>query len=240
MLSTLICAHNDYHTFLTAGVVLAIKDVWFVGDQFINDTFHAFPTMYNESKLAKTRKPYLYEYYNVKHFSTNPLSMVRNILAHLVNALIKALNDNDKIPRLIIVVPDSDIICSINVFDLGTKRILEESLKWIMTNMTRAVEAKKENLTDVKHRAVTPGEPKYVWVKMLDRPNGFDRLLAAKNIFNDTPEALLATRKYHYIIDANHRMAHPHNFTLENKLNADGRIALWNEIDNQLKNFDYQ
>ena len=129
MLSTHTCKPNTCHNLLAAGVVMAIKDTWFVGDQFINDTFHAFPAMYNESKLAKTRKPYLYDYYNVKCFSTNLLSTVRNILAHLVNALIKALNNNDKIPRFIIVVPDSDIICSINVFDLGTKRILEEALK---------------------------------------------------------------------------------------------------------------
>ena len=109
-----------------------------------------------------------------------------------------------------------------------------------MTNMFRAVEAKKQNLTDVKHGAVAPSEPKYVWVKMLDCPNGFDRLLAAKNIFNNTLESLLVTRKYHYIIDINHRMVQPRNFTLENKLNADGRNTLWNEIDSQLKNFDYQ
>ena len=66
-------------------------------------------------------------------------------MARLVNALIKALNNKDLkvLPRMIVIIPDEDLIKSINYFELGISNILESAIKWVVTNMQRAIKAKK-------------------------------------------------------------------------------------------------
>ena len=91
-------------------------------------------------------------------------------MARLVNASVKALNDNMKIPRMIVIVPDHDIINSINFFEFGIKHILHISIRWIINNMQRVLEAKIENLMNIKPGAVDD-KPKVIWVKMLQKPS---------------------------------------------------------------------
>ena len=222
------------------GNIKAIKDIWFVGDDFINQTYHSLPAMANEAKIMKKKRPYVYNYFNVKCFSTSLLSETKNIMACLVNSLIKALNDAEFLPRIIIVVADGDIIKQVNYFGFGVDFVLGPIINWIVNNMERAIDCRKTDLANRLPGAVIFGEPKVIWVKMMDKPNGYDRGLALHHKFNKLLENILYSKRNHYIMDVNQKLQEPAFFTLENKLNADGRLHFWLEVDEQLKKFDQQ
>ena len=89
---------------LTISIILfvdeveAFKDAWMIGDAFINNIWHMFPAMYEEAIVANSEKPYLFESYNVECFSYDQESetTTRNVLARIVNAFIKALNNKKR------------------------------------------------------------------------------------------------------------------------------------------------
>ena len=65
-----------------------------MGDIFINEIFYALPEANkNKYKLDKVQL-YLYDYYNVQCFASNPLTKPKESPARLVNSLIHASNDN--------------------------------------------------------------------------------------------------------------------------------------------------
>ena len=78
----------------------------FIGDVFIHDIYHALQQMNTTAKVSKNTAVYIYDMYNVRCFTANPLSEVKNVAARLVNALIKAVNDAEKLLKSIIVIPD--------------------------------------------------------------------------------------------------------------------------------------
>ena len=183
--------------------------------------------MDQQAKLLKKRRPYLFEYYNVRCYSSNPLSEVRSGMARLVNALIKVLNNKDLkvLPRMIVIIPDEDLIKSINYFEFGISKILESAIKWVVTNMQRAIEAKKQNMLQIRLGAVESTKPKFVWVKMLSHPNGYSHITALRSKFNTILENILAGVCSQHILDVNYKLNFPQNYTLANMMNQDGRVT---------------
>ena len=82
---------------------------------------------------------------------------------------------------------------------------------------------------------MSQGELKIIWAKMLDKPNWFNRDLTLR-IHNNLLDELLLDKRHHYILDVD--IFDPALFTLENQLNANGKIRMWSEINEQIKPFD--
>ena len=212
----------------------AFKDAWIIGDEFINDTYHMFPAMYEEAVIAKSRCPYLFNEYNVRCCSTKPESNQKNILVQIVKAFIKALNEKHamtKLPRMVLIIPNHDIIRYIDCFDFGLKQIIKKAIHWIANNLTRAREKKYNELALARSGAVVPNEPKFIWLKMMDQPNGFYQTLAARELYNKVLQEVLVEKNNHFIFDVTRAMNKPCNFTPSNEVNYDGKICYWLEID---------
>ena len=139
--------HHLYfnHNFLFSftGEVKALTDVWFIGDDFVNEHFHILPEMKNKAAISKSEIPYLYQQYNVKCFASNLLSQLKDILTRLVNALVKALNDHQVLPRFVIVIPDDDIVHHALKYDVGVSMPVGAAINWLANQMIRAVACKK-------------------------------------------------------------------------------------------------
>ena len=73
--------------------VSAFHNVWIIGDIFVNDNFHVFPTIATRAQKNNKRKPYLYDNYNVKCYTTNSQSQTTQVPARIVNSVIKVLKD---------------------------------------------------------------------------------------------------------------------------------------------------
>ena len=153
------------------GDALAINDLWIVGDVFVNKNYYMLPQMKNEAKLARRQVPYIYDYFNVSCFTPNPDSIVRNVLSRFVNCVTKALNENVKLPRLILVISDGDIIQFVRkIADTDhVELFVDSALKWIINQMTRAIDTAKDNIQRHKPGAVLSYEPKIIWIKMMDK-----------------------------------------------------------------------
>ena len=90
----------------------------------------------------------------------------------------------------------------------------------------------------MKIGAVTTAEPKFIWVKMLQRMRSSDKVLTVRSKFNWMLETLLADRKHHYVIDVNPILRDHEYFNNLNDLNNDGLILFWKEIDECIRLFD--
>ena len=165
-----------------SGSVKAIKDLWFVGDLFINDIYYTLAEANQCYKKDNDTQLYLYSQFNVQGFVSNPLTKIKEAPARLVNSLIHALNEKpvqDRegryvgaaqfLPRFIIIIVDWDIVKHIGHFKFGMSIMIEKVLKWIITNMECAIMTRKEDLLRVKLGAIVSSEPKIIWVKMLDQ-----------------------------------------------------------------------
>ena len=218
--------------------VKAISDLWIIEDSFVNDYFHALQETQKEAVKSDSDQPFMYRKYEVKCFTARPASSVKSVPARMVNALIKALNESFRIPRFIIVVPDWDILKYINYNTYGVEKVVTEMLDWMFEKMSEAIEDKRTQLRKIKEGSVVSSEPKYVWVKMLQRMRSYEKVLKVRNKFNTVLEKMLADRNNHYVIDPNPILRDASYFTRHNDLNAEGGILFWKEIDECIKLFE--
>ena len=184
--------------------------------------------------------PYMYDHFNVQIFTANPLSSLRNVMTRLVNSLIKALNDATKLPRIILVVPDIDLLKHTKNFDFGTVETSTAAIDWVMTQMERAVEEKRDEIKKRKPGAIEPGEPKFIWSKMINRTNGFSNILKVRRKFNDAMESCMLDRSFHHIIDVNEKVSDPVLFDINNRILNLGKRRYWREVDYLIEKFDQQ
>ena len=115
------------------GEVTALNDLWIVGDQFLQRNYHMFPSMRDEARISRQPIPYCFEYFNVSSLYAKPQSLVKDMLAKFQGALVSGLNNTSKLPRILVVVPDEDILKFVNFATLGTRFVLGAAISWIVT-----------------------------------------------------------------------------------------------------------
>ena len=206
----------------------------------MNETFHVMQAIHSSSKLKKSPVPasYIYDYFNVRCFTSKPLSNNRSVIAHTVNCLIKALNECKKIPRFILIVPDWDILLGLQYFSYGIEEFVQKIIGWMDDKIKSAIEEKKDQFFKMKPGSITTTEPKLVWVKMLRRKRSNKKVLTVRGKYNDALEDILVQSKYHHIIDPNPKMSKAEYFSNANILTENGKTAYWIEIDDCIKMFE--
>ena len=217
------------------------KDCWFIGDEFLTSAYKGFMAMRVDANDGKIPQPYTYDYYNVHFYHGHPLDLKSNALANIRNAVIEGLNENKhKLPRFLVIIPKDDILKCVNYFSYGISMITGRCLNWLITEIDKIIDGRKDQLRKRKPGLVGHNEPKVLWVKMMNRPNiGYDDLLACRGKFNTILKDLLTSRHHHYIMDVSKEVVHPLNFIANNKINARGLDDFWNALDQQIKRFDY-
>ena len=178
--------------------------------------------------MSKRKDFYIYEQFNVRCFTASPMSMVRNIATRLVNAFIKALNDYNFLPHMVLIILDLDLENTVREDGYTFHVMLEKLLAWVITTVERSVQSKKDMLLCRKPGAVTSSKPKIIWVTAICR-------------FNSILNKLLLNKRGTYLLDINKSLNVDKNlFTAFGDLTAAGRIAYWTEIDKIVKKFDYK
>ena len=218
--------------------VTAIQDVWFVGDDFLRETFDTFTNLRVGSKIQRKAPPYLYEMYNVLAYHQTIRSMVPGMV-RILNAMVEGLNKRLRLPKFIVLVLDKDFIALTKHFEFGAYQSLKRCLDWLVKEINTILQRKTLDLMDKKPGAVAKQPPQIVWVKMLKRPNGeeFSEIAALRGKFNKVLEEVLfsSTSKNHFVLTIN---AEPADFTPAGVLNGIGKIAFWKEIDSCMRKFD--
>ena len=223
--------------------VQATADVWIIGDKFLRSMYAELQSLCSEAAIKKRPPPYLYEFYNV--FCYYPTTKM-NALAGIINAYIEILNNRSHLPKYVIVIPDKNIIEAADHCDFGVKKGLRNLIKWIMVQLHRYTESRREDLRDKKPGAVGP-KPRFIWVKMIDwqmlehHPDrSYTDVLGLRTKFNRTMENLLAEST---VSNCSHIMqlaylSKSNHFTNLGELNFEGKRHFWKEIDYNFKKFD--
>ena len=118
----------------------ALQKVWFIGDEFLRELFVTDRAMRTQATQQQKMSPYLYDYYNIECYYTNPLSSNRSILARILNALIAGLNKNEHLPRYIVMMMDKDVVSASKIYDYGAVETFEKLMCWLLNNVTRNIE----------------------------------------------------------------------------------------------------
>ena len=200
--------------------------------------------MKTEAKVAKRPIPYMYECYNISCFTTNPLSEMHNMMARLVNCFIKALNDNTILPRFVLLVPEVDLLSYFSRNGMAAEKEFEHvckiGLKWIIEQLDRAIEIKKEELKKRHVGSITSNEPKIIWVSTINRPEDLPIEKSSKDTYNAILENLIFDRNGHFILKVDQKLNDGEYFDALNSLNARGQKRFWQSIDDSLERFDYR
>ena len=194
--------------------------------------------MKTQAKMKKEDYPYVFEFYNVQCFMTNPLSDERSILARLLNLLIQALNENKMLPRLVVFMPGQDLSRYIDSLKSGISFISGGTLYWLINEVTKVISCRKEDLFQIKPGAVFASEPKIIWVAAIAQWNASMEEQYVCEKFNAVLSELVSEKKDHYVIDIGEVINNASYFTVAGHLNVDGRIRFWKEINYKIKGFD--
>ena len=107
-------------------------------------------------------EPYLHQEYNVKPCLPKSQFSRENALGCLLNALIDALNENQHLSRIIVMVPDDAFLAMINQTSPGVSLMIGKCLHWLINQVDRAIETKKDALKFRKPGTLTDFEPKVI------------------------------------------------------------------------------
>ena len=94
----------------------------------------------------------MYRFYNVICFAANPLSQINNVITRIYNSLVKALNDFNRMPCFILIIPNNDVIKHVLTYEAGTSMPSGAAIDWMSNQIIRAILAKKEFMTSEKTR----------------------------------------------------------------------------------------
>ena len=209
-----------------------------MGDSFINEIYKDLQNLKKTPSTKNKRQPYMYDQYNVKIFSAYPLSLTKNTVGRFINVFIKALSDAKKIPSIVLLFPDWDILQFLDFYQDGAHAMTSCILNWIVVSITRAIQSKKDSFSHRNPGSVSENEPKLMWIKMINRHGEFDRALMTQARFNRALEDVLVDKKQQHIMDVNQAVDSPNYFGPQNMLNGDGMTRYWYEVDKNVKLFD--
>ena len=221
----------------------AAREVWLIGDAFLRAISLKLQAMKTKSAVDRTVKPYIYEYYNVVQMFPGMNSNTRPTVARIYNEFITALNEKPKLPRYIFFVLDREILDYVNYVAFGVNRIITELITWLMKNVDKSIELRKDDMRMKRAVSVSSsGEPRLIFSTMIVRPmikdtrRGF--IFAQAKKYNDILEEVVLKYKHTHIIKPNIFPFDKDLFDNIGNLSALGADKFWRDFNNQVRSFD--
>ena len=208
--------------------------MWLVGDRFLKEIFYSLPAMRNERKNTKTQQLFIYEQFNVHGIFPSNFHSMKSALGRVINTCIYGLNKFEKLPKLLLVILDKDLLDDIKIEESGSSIPLGMAIEWLVGEMDKMINRKRLMMKDVKPGSITNAEPKLLWLKMIARPRTEAR---GRLKFDDILEDILATRKNHFILQPDDFIDRNH-FNRLDDLTVSGREEFWRCVDQNIKNFE--
>ena len=169
--------------------------------------------------------------------------MINSTMTKWVNSVIEGLNSKYKLPRYVMLLPDKDLIVNLNYFQYGVKDLYTDCLTWVVNQLDRHFAARREDLKHSKPGAVSAvTEPRIIWLAMITRPKIVNdrkiaEILTMRSKFNRVLEDVLANFRLHHLMYLDGTFGE-HHFDRMGELTANGRVAMWKEINQQIHLFD--
>ena len=131
-----------------------MESIWIVGDTFVASSYEKTLHMDSVQKKLYMRDKYdVFAFLNNSHFDTNFLSRLRNVL-------VTAFNQNDKLPRIILIVLDNDLLRFINHRKFGVQLESATLQEWLLQEVNQVV---NQRFAQLPNKCIKPGFPHVVW-----------------------------------------------------------------------------
>ena len=130
-----------------------------IGGAFLRDTMKELASMTKTAKFKKASTPYIYEMYNIDGYFAD--FRTRGPLT-IINPLIDVLNDNQHLPKYILVIPDQDLITNTKYFH--SVFVMGAVLHYIVKQLDLYLERRHQDLKSTRPGALSPEMTKTIWV----------------------------------------------------------------------------
>ena len=229
---------------LIADNISAIFDLCCVGDDFLRNMFHSLQAWITQAGLSrKVLPPYIKEYFNVQGFFFRASHLLQSATALVINSVIEGLNTREKLPKIMLIVLDKDIIQNLDQLDYGVYKQLSAVVNWLTCQIDIAIRQKRLQLCEKKPGAVFNQRfPAVIYVSMLCRIKRYNRkhkiatACALRRKFNDILNESAARLNHHVMNISN--CSSPDHFDQFSNLTHKGKSEFWNEVDNLIERFD--
>ena len=209
----------------------AYEKIWILSNEFGFDTFNKY--FHATDHIVK---PYIRENFDVFGYFNNSLSWDKSILSRLRNLLITAMEEQKTLPKMIVVVPEFDII------KLCIQRnALEDCRKvidWMMREYDRLIMSQKEF---VHLRCKKPNYPNFIWIEALLHDNFTKEDNVARALFNKAVNNAAMFHENTWSLQLK-KLWDPQNNSLftkeEYRYTADSLTTYWEAVDKTIKYAD--
>ena len=238
-----ICSHYIYIYYSFAEDIKALRDIWLVGDAFMRTLWPTILATKNRSAKNKSNhRPYLVEFFNVIPGFPSANSC-KSTSARIANQVTELLNENDWLPKYIVIMPDKNIIEYVKFGGFGCKVIFENTLEWISKAIEEDVELRCEDLKFKNPGAcLHDDQPIILWVKMPSCPyirntnKGY--VFAQCTTFNKIMEVTVKRFKNARCVQVEFPEDKMPYFNLTGYLNGVGKSYFWRELNRIIRRLE--
>ena len=208
------------------------EEIWLIGDVFLSRSSDVIM-----KRLAE--KSYMHANYQVRVIASSPVtSHVPDAIARLRNSMIKAWKKFNTIPKMIIIIPEDDVLNAVDFNGFGIKQMFENVIEWIVEEHMKIMDY---------YRKSAPGKatknkrfwPFYLWIGASIHTNyqNFSRRVK----FNQSLEDVAKMHpKLAFLKPLQKWSTEDPTFysRIDKRLSSLGLAALWTAIDNAVSYFD--
>ena len=194
-----------------------------------------------DRKKSDIPQLYIRDCYNVKQFCHQNIPQ-RPAIGRMVNATIEAINQEKKLPKYLIVIPDGDVIRDIEDFDYGANRFLAEQINWLVKNINLAVRCFRLQLLEKKPGAVNGNDPMIIFIPMISRVEHYQKgskmanICSMKTKYNELLNEVVAHFEYNILCIRSCRS--PDDFDIRGSLSSKGKSNFWWELNELIEKFE--
>ena len=175
--------------FIFTGPVPGYEQIWLLGDEFLTRAAGHFFDGSDDHTCFMKRE------FDVKWFAGNTLHNNHSTLARICNQLCEAVEKHQLFPKLVIIIPDTDILQSIKVTGYGISEALRHLVHWMATEFNKIVEIHKDRLTN---KSKKKNYPSFMWIPPPLHANFEDNTL--RNKFAKSIKSSLHIQPHHMML----------------------------------------
>ena len=147
-------------------------------------TSQSFIAMDNRAVKNNTPRPYMFDKYNVKfYWKSFTSSGIESPLTRVYNAFVEGINANSHLPKTIVMMPDVNLLRCMVYYKFGASLVIGKVIGNWVNKIIVEVNDRFNKLKAKRTGAIVPGEPKFLWVGILDRPKP-DKILSQRRKYN--------------------------------------------------------
>ena len=209
------------------GKVPALKQIWILGDNFVDGTFDQYV-----KNIHRKKELYMKENFDITAFKTNEYdSHIRSMLGRIRNELTKAVNKSSNLPTIILFVLDDDIVRMTDIKSTtNASDYFSPVMNWLINEVQKIIAARKDQLPN---KALNPQEPRIYWVEAPQHKNFENNLFRRK--FNSSLQNVVDLQKDMRMMRLKKVWDYDDSSLFRNEhFTSDGLVKYWEAIDSSL------